>query len=157
MKGSWIWLCLAVGLLLGGQALCDPPKVRDNETNRDKKKMQDTYRATCIIMKGEWRSEKDRWLIVKDDTFRFMEGGKETMRAAFKLDAVHKPKHIDLTFLPDDKGKGVDVAGIYDLGGGDQIVLCVAEPGAERPTEFSSKKGDHVVFVMLFERVKENK
>jgi uncharacterized protein (TIGR03067 family) len=151
MRPCQILLCLAFCFLLAAE-----PKERDNETNRDKKKMQDVYEAIGVFINGETRDTKNQRLIVKGDVMTFMKGDEATMRATFKLDAVPDPKHIDLVFLPDDKekGKGLEAKGIYSLGAGDQVALCVAKPGEDRPTAFASKKGDKVMFTMLFQRVK---
>jgi uncharacterized protein (TIGR03067 family) len=55
------------------------------------------------------------------------------------IDAAKKPKAID--YLPDaGQEDGKTVMGIYEVKG-DELRLCVAEPGKDRPTELSSKKG----------------
>jgi uncharacterized protein (TIGR02246 family) len=56
-----------------------------------------------------------------------------------KLDPSRAPKHIDLTH---ESGplKGQITLGIYQLAG-DEYTGCIAAPGKERPSEFSSKEG----------------
>lgn len=56
-----------------------------------------------------------------------------------KLDPTKKPKQIDLS---NESGpdKGKTLLAIYELDG-DEYKACIAAPGKERPTEFSSKEG----------------
>lgn len=57
-----------------------------------------------------------------------------------KLDASQKPKQIDLTHTSGEY-KGKVLLGIYEFDG-DTYRACVAPPGKDRPTEFSTKEGD---------------
>lgn len=63
----------------------------------------------------------------------------ELMKGTSKLDATKKPKQIDLSNeTGPDKGK--TLLAIYELDG-DEYKVCIAAPGKDRPTEFSSKEG----------------
>jgi uncharacterized protein (TIGR03067 family) len=144
---------------------------RDNEASRDKRRMEGTWEAVAIFARGEQKQAAGHRLVIKDDRLSLMTGDREYMRTTFTLDPVHDPKHIDVVRQPTEQeeelfslarklGKDVPevdarpMPGIYSLGGGDQIALCMALPGAERPTEFVTSKGDKLI-VMLFKRVKE--
>jgi uncharacterized protein (TIGR03067 family) len=102
-------------------------------------------------LKGKW----DITSVERDgkamDTFkdgaRDIDGAKYTMTSkagakfigAFKIDPSKKPKVMDL--MPEDgQYKGKTLLGIYELDG-DTLKICFAEPGKDRPTEFSSKNG----------------
>jgi uncharacterized protein (TIGR03067 family) len=70
---------------------------------------------------------------------------------AYKLDPSTKPGHIDLTMIAGpDKDKTAH--GIYELSG-DQLKICFARPGQERPTGFSTKQNsDQMCFVLKREK-----
>jgi uncharacterized protein (TIGR03067 family) len=69
-----------------------------------------------------------------------MAGPQTMLKAEFTLDPAQSPKGIDyLNVAGSHKGKRQ--LGIYKLEG-DVLTFCVAPPGAARPGEFSSVKGD---------------
>lgn len=80
------------------------------------------------------------------DAIRTMKDGKyelkpktgDTVTGGYKIvDAKAKPKTID--FTPDGgQFKGKTLLGIYAIDG-DTLKICFAEPGKDRPTEFTSK------------------
>ena len=83
-----------------------------------------------------------------DDTqslFRTMKGDQYTVflfrkaigKGTFKIDASKKPKTID--FQP-AAAKAQPLLGIYEFDG-DAWRICYANPGKERPTEFTPKEG----------------
>ena len=59
--------------------------------------------------------------------------GGRTEAGTFTLDPSRKPKGIDVT--PED---GKPILGIYQIDG-DTHKVCLAEPGRERPTEFTTQ------------------
>jgi uncharacterized protein (TIGR03067 family) len=67
-------------------------------------------------------------------------GASVFMRMTFRLDPTASPKAIDYVITA-GSSKGKAQRGIYDLVG-DVLRLCVAPPGAERPAEFTSARGD---------------
>jgi uncharacterized protein (TIGR02246 family) len=66
-------------------------------------------------------------------------GDAELASGTSKVDSSKTPKHIDLTHESGPQ-KGRTVLGIYNLVG-DEYTACIAAPGKERPSEFSSKEG----------------
>ena len=71
---------------------------------------------------------------------------------ALKVDPSKDPKEVDATPL-DGPQKGKAMLGIYEVKG-DVLRLCFADPGIDRPTEFSSKEGSGRG-LMTFQRVKK--
>jgi len=67
-------------------------------------------------------------------------GGQLIMKAKFALDPSKKPKAIDYQVL-EGPTKGKSHLGIYELDG-DTLKFCFGSPGAERPTDFTSKPGE---------------
>lgn len=69
----------------------------------------------------------------------------KAISGAFKVDPSKKPKTMDM--LPSEgRYKGKTLLGIYELDG-DTLKICFAEPGKDRPTEFTSK-GSGVVLAI---------
>jgi uncharacterized protein (TIGR03067 family) len=59
------------------------------------------------------------------------------------LDPARKPAGFDIT----DRSKET-MLGIFELKE-DTLRICLAEPGAERPTEFASAKGEKTMYLVL--------
>ena len=87
----------------------------------------------------------------------FLDGNKYTSKmgptvieeGTVRIDPGKRPAWIDLA--PATGGtKGQVLRGIYLLRG-DSLVLCLATPPAERPTEFAARQGDNRI-VLLFKR-----
>lgn len=77
--------------------------------------------------------------IVKGDETLVMNGNLVFMRAKFTLDAHKKPKSIDYTLL-EGGSKGMKQLGIYEWVE-DNLRICFAAPGKERPADFSAGSG----------------
>jgi uncharacterized protein (TIGR03067 family) len=67
-------------------------------------------------------------------------GGQLVMKAKIAIDPSKKPKTIDYD-VTDGPTKGKKHWGIYELDG-DTLKSCFGAPGAERPTDYTSKPGD---------------
>jgi len=67
-------------------------------------------------------------------------GGQVYFKAKVAIDPSKKPKTIDFQ-MTDGFTKGKQQLGIYELEG-DTFKSCFGKPGAERPTDFTSKRGD---------------
>ncbi|OAI54878.1 hypothetical protein AYO44_14100 [Planctomycetaceae bacterium SCGC AG-212-F19] len=95
-------------------------------------------------------SVKTAKLVIKGDQHD-VRIGDDTFKGTHKLDPTKKPKTIDAT---DTEGpfKGKTVLGIYELDG-DSFKVCFAEPGKDRPKEFSTKSGTgHILHVWKKEK-----
>jgi uncharacterized protein (TIGR03067 family) len=84
-------------------------------------------------------------LAIQGDRFSFAEGSETASAGTFKLDEAARPKTIDITY---DAGpnQGKTSLGIYEVRAGNRHRLCLAPPGAARPTKFESKPGSGYVF-----------
>ena len=78
--------------------------------------------------------------VCKGDETTVTVGGQLIMKANFALDPSRKPKTIDYQMI-DGPTKGKKQLGIYEATG-DTAKFCFGSPGAERPTDFTSKPGD---------------
>jgi uncharacterized protein (TIGR03067 family) len=63
--------------------------------------------------------------------------GTDKVALPFRLDPNRKPKTIDI--IPESPKKGT-IRGIYVLQR-NKLTICLGEPGAKRPTEFTAKAG----------------
>lgn len=88
---------------------------------------------------------------VKGEAVNVNEGGT-VHKSTCKADPSKTPRQLDFTPQDgDDKGKSV--LAIYEVSG-DELKVCHAEPGKDRPTEFSAKKGSGWTLA-VFTRVKK--
>ena len=95
---------------------------------------------------------KEMKRVCKGDETTTTMNGQVFMKAKITLDPSKKPKTIDYE-MTEGFTKGKKQLGIYELDG-DTFKSCFAGPGAERPTEFSSKPGDRRT-LSVWKRVKE--
>jgi uncharacterized protein (TIGR03067 family) len=70
--------------------------------------------------------------------------GRVVMKARFTIDPTKKPKTIDYDMLDGPKESPPQL-GIYEVNG-NRVRFCFAPPGAERPADFTAKKGTGRVF-----------
>jgi uncharacterized protein (TIGR03067 family) len=71
-------------------------------------------------------------------------GDQIYLKAQFTVDPSKSPKTIDYQ-MTEGATAGKKQLGIYEVGG-DTFKACFAKPGAERPSDFSSKAGDGRTF-----------
>ena len=76
----------------------------------------------------------------KGDELSVTMAGQVFMKAKITLDPSKKPKTIDYKMIGGFT-EGKTQLGIYELEG-DTLKSCFGKPGAERPTDFTSKPGD---------------
>jgi uncharacterized protein (TIGR03067 family) len=131
-----ILLLFAVGFLLAA----DEPK---NDANKkDLERLQGDWAAVSIISDGHKVPDDDTQSLfrtMKDDHYAVFLFRKVISKGTFKIDASKKPKAIDLQ-AAGAAAKGQPILGIYEFEG-DTWKVCYANPGKERPTEFTAKEG----------------
>lgn len=109
-----------------------------------------------VAMQGAWIVESltdsgSEVKVLEGDKFEFTKDKlrvhepreKAIIEFSVKLDDTESPKQIDLS-LGD-----LDSLGIYEFRGS-KLVICFAQPGKARPSEFQSKRGDNRRLVTLF-------
>jgi uncharacterized protein (TIGR03067 family) len=112
---------------------------------------------------GKWTVTKaelggqDVFQIAKDLKFEILEGGKYTSKlgeeqedGSFRIDAVNRPKVMDLMPI-NGPGKGKTIKAIYKLEG-DTLTVCYAD--GPRPTKFATKSGT-TELLMVYKREKK--
>jgi uncharacterized protein (TIGR03067 family) len=126
----WIPLAIGVALLVAADTRAD-----------DDAKLQGTWR----MVRGERDGKPVPPDAVRTATLT-MEGNMHTVRVGEdsyigtqKLDPSTQPKSIDVT---DSEGrfKGQTLKGIYRVEG-DELTVCFAKPGEQRPTKFTTRSG----------------
>jgi len=112
----------------------------------DQEKLQGTWQMVRAEVAGKEVSQ----IALRDTRMRISKDSSSL--GTFRLDPTKEPKAIDMTpaFGPN---KGKTVLGIYEIEG-DDLKICVAMPGKERPTEFTTKSGSgHALDVYRREKV----
>jgi len=112
----------------------------------------DTGKAELGKLKGTWQrvsaevNGKKANPMELEKTFLIIEGDRYTLqtpdgvrKGTLKIDPSKSPKQIDIVSAG-GPNKGKTLHGIYELKGA-TLRYCVAEPGKDRPTEFTGKAG----------------
>lgn len=148
MKGklaSTVTMVLVLGF--GGATLAQKPAATDQE------KLQGVWywvSAEVGGMKrpdpnGDLKAQKVQSLFMGDNFI--MVGDKDGLsKATYRLDPSKNPKEFDLTVM--QQTITATCKGIYRFEG-DDLTLCYAVPGGERPKEFVSKKGANTTVIVL--------
>jgi uncharacterized protein (TIGR03067 family) len=111
----------------------------------DRELLQGTWIVTALEEDGAKKSAKEianYKLVVADDRC-MLHMNMDTLDTTFTIDPNEKPKHLDM--IPQQgPQKGTTWLGIYELDG-DKLKICGADPGGDRPTGFSTKKGQMLI------------
>jgi uncharacterized protein (TIGR03067 family) len=140
---------LTIGILIAAE----PPN--DDATKKDLKKLQGDWAAVSMVNDGVKASDDEAQSLfrtVKDNHYTVYLFNKAIGKGTFKIDATKTPKTIDaVPANAPDKSKAM--LGIYELDG-DQLKLCFASSGKDRPKDFTSKAGSGQVLT-VWEREKK--
>ena len=141
-------MLLGIFLLLVGLGL---PKAsgdpKDDAFTKELKAMAGTWRSVFAENNGNKTSEEMlkeiRWIRDADGKWAMQRDDKTVLEwTVRKIDTTKKPKTIDLEVTLGSH-QGQVYRGIYELDG-DTLRVCLAQPErAERPTEFSGRKGSN--------------
>jgi uncharacterized protein (TIGR03067 family) len=143
-------LVVAAGLFLAAD------DSREAAIKKDRAAMQGNWKVASVERDGAKPYGDEQLAVVRvafdtDGTLTVEANGSVFLKATTKIDPTTKPKSLDLTFAEGDM-KGDTALAIYDIEG-DTFRYCRAEPGKERPKEFSAKEGSgHMLIV--YKRVK---
>ncbi len=136
--GRHVCLLLAVGLLIAADK---------KDTKPDKDKIQGSW--TMVSGEAGGRPAPDEYrknfkMTFNGDKITVKFSNDKTKEGTYKLDSSKTPK--ELTVTPSDGEK--PLFGIYDLDG-DNLKLCMSQPGGGRPREFASKEGTPTMLFIL--------
>jgi uncharacterized protein (TIGR03067 family) len=115
----------------------------DQAVKKDMAQLQGEW--TMVSGSADGQPMPDRMLkqmkrICKGDETTTTMAGQTYMKAKITIDPSRKPKAIDYQML-DGFTKGKTQLGIYEVDG-DTFKSCFGKPGAERPSDFTSKPAD---------------
>src|SRR5213593_2388924 len=121
-----------------------PVSAEDNETvKKDMAQLQGEWSMVSGSADGQTMPDqmlKQMKRICKRDETTTTMAGQLYFKAKITIDPSKKPKTIDYQ-MTDGFTKGKKQLGIYEVDG-DTFRSCFGKPGAERPTDFTSKPGD---------------
>jgi uncharacterized protein (TIGR03067 family) len=138
MKATLLGICTLV--LLAG---ADDPKQADKQ--KELERLKGTWNVVSMVLNGQDDPNgTSNSITFNGENVTIKEPSRDS-KGKCALDLSKDPKHIDLT--PDD-GSGRTLLGIYALKD-DELKLCIARPDAERPTQFESKEGSNLRYVVL--------
>jgi uncharacterized protein (TIGR03067 family) len=136
------WLIVAAALALAA----DGPKEK-----KDRAAFQGAWKVTQIVEDGKAPAAEvlaKIKIVFKDDQFSTQEAeDKAPQTHAYKIDARKKPKTIDVTPAAGPHKDKVFL-GIYSLES-DELKVCVAYPGEDRPKRFEAKADSGHVLMIL--------
>jgi uncharacterized protein (TIGR03067 family) len=147
---------IGVGLLLALTTPTDAGDSKDEEIKKDRKKYEGTWRVVALEVDGNKAAEEDARKITvvneADGKWAIEVEGKVVARGTSEIDPSKKPRAVTLT-ITEGQDAGKTVLGIYEFKD-DTRKVCLAEPGKDRPTEFSTAAGGGHILAVL-KRVKE--
>ncbi len=88
-------------------------------------------------------------LVVTGNKYKVYFGDKFIDEGTITLDATKKPRHIDVK-----TSKDLVMKGIYKFDK-EEMTVCFAQPGNDRPTEFKTKEGTQQV-LLGYQRIKKD-
>jgi uncharacterized protein (TIGR03067 family) len=125
---------------------------KDDETKKDRKKLQGTWAFVTIEEDGFKKSQRElkgmedrlNWTFTENVLVRNL--GMELAKGGFRIDATKQPKEIDCV---DYAGKKSIVRGIYAFEGDQLKIFLGSVKGGERPKTFGAKpKSGQASFLM---------
>jgi uncharacterized protein (TIGR03067 family) len=129
---------------------------QDDAAKKDLKGMEGTWDVALVENDGKKVDDEKKQaaikLVVKNAKYTIYFQGKKLATGQIKLDATKKPRQID-AIAEDGPTKGKAMKGVYELKG-DEMRVCFAQPGGERPTEFRTREGTQQVLI-TYKRRKE--
>ena len=112
---------------------------QDDAAKKELKKLEGTWATVSIEAAGQKVTDEDkiktRKLTTKGDKYT-LKVGDETVEGTIDINPTKKPKTIDVK-PASGSNKGKTLLGIYKLDG-DGLKICLAPPGKDRPTAFTT-------------------
>lgn len=127
-------------LFIGGLIGADEPA--KNAEKQELDKLQGTYSIESVEIRGrkmvrDERNRDDR-AVIAGDQLTAMRGGKPSHTSTIRIDPSKSPRQWDNVFVRPDRSATVAL-GIYKLEG-NQLTVCSAFAGGERPERFESNE-----------------
>ena len=130
-----VFAIMTLGLLMNA--------IRADDAKKDQEKLQGTWSVVSAEADGTATDEiKNDKLVFAGDKITIKKAGGDEEHVTFTLDTSKKPKQIDIN------ADGKMIQAIYELDG-DKLKVCAAMPGADRPTDFTTKAGSNRMLVTL--------
>lgn len=115
---------------------------KDDAARDEMKKLEGTWTIVSFERDGTKAQDdvfKDMKIIVKGDHYTVKRGNDVVDEGTFVVRPDKNPKEMD-TMPTSGEHKGETLKSIYELNG-DTFRECQADPGKDRPKEFSAKAG----------------
>jgi len=140
-----VLLVLITGLFLGADG-------KDDAKN-DQKQLQGKWKLTSGVIDGNEipKNQIKGHLVFDKDKYSYATGDGEKGSGTFKIDPSKNPKHLD-SVPADGPVQGQTVQQIYEIDG-DNLKICLALPGTDRPTAFKSEAASGL-WLFTYKRVK---
>jgi uncharacterized protein (TIGR03067 family) len=142
---------LGIALLFAVTAVAFAADAKDEAVKKDRKRFEGTWQVVSLTVDGNKAAEGDAKKISvvneADGKWAIEVDGKVAARGTSKIDPTKKPRAVDLTVTEGDS-KGKTALGIYQFEA-DTRTVCYAQPGKERPAEFSSTVVSGHILVVL--------
>jgi uncharacterized protein (TIGR03067 family) len=143
-KLNIVLLAMLVGTTLAGQ-------MQANEERPDKGD-QERMMGNWHIVNDDSLRKGEMWVISKDRILMHAKNlGANSQEYSHRLDAGKDPKQIDITVTKVNGPPIGVIKGIYALDG-DELRLCLAEMGKDRPAAFPEKPGPGELLILHREK-----
>jgi len=150
------FLPLGFGLLFTLTAPLTAGEAKDEALKKERQRYAGTWQVVMLEVDGNKAAEEDAKKITvvneADGKWAIEVEGKVIARGTSEIDPTKKPKTVDLT-ATEGQDQGKTIRGVYELQD-DTRKVCLAQPGQERPTEFSTTTGGGHILAVL-KRVKK--
>ena len=151
MKPHVRFALAAAFLLLDFGTLRAAENAKDEAIKKDRMKYFGEWQVTSLEVDGNHVTEEDakKFKVVNgaDGTWNIAIDGEIKLQGTSEIDPTKQPKTVDLT-ITEGESKGEVILGIYEFGD-DTRKVCFAQPGKERPAEFSSPAGSGRILALL--------
>ncbi|MCC6419095.1 MAG: TIGR03067 domain-containing protein [Gemmataceae bacterium] len=132
---------LGVAVLLAVAAVARP---QDEASKKDLRAMEGAWSVVVHEADGKKTTPEEARmaeskLVVKDGKYTVVLGDRQRTTGTIRLDAGKSPKQID-AIAADGPYKDQAMPGIYEIKE-DEMRICFAQPGKERPKQFSTAAG----------------